>query len=39
MAGRAGVTPLMRQLLVFFVVADVDLVLLVTLTACLLWRS
>jgi hypothetical protein len=29
----------MRQLHVFFVLADLDLALLVTLCCCLLWRS
>lgn len=41
MTGRAGkrATPLMRQLHVFFVLADLDLALLVALTWCLLSRS
>lgn len=39
MTSRAGVTPLMRQLQVFFVLADLDLALLVVLVACLIWRS
>lgn len=37
MTGRA--TPLMRQMHAFFVLADIDLALLVTLSCCLLWRT
>lgn len=37
MTGRAGAR--MRQLQVVFVLADLDLALLVTLICCLLWRS
>jgi hypothetical protein len=41
MTGRAGerTTPLMRQMHVFFVLADLDLALLVVLIHCLVWRS
>lgn len=39
MTGRAGTTTLMRQMHVFFVLADLDLALLVALIHCLLWRS
>lgn len=41
MTSRAGerVTPRMRQMHVFFVLANLDLALLVALMACLIWRS
>lgn len=39
MTSRAGTTTLMRQMHVFFVLADVDLALLVVLINCLIWRS
>lgn len=39
MTSRAGTTARMRQMHVFFVLADLDLALLVVLVNCLLWRS